>query len=417
MKSELMNCEKNNNVTAKYTLIGGIFMISNKISNNLAKSSMIRAMFEEGEKLRKIHGADNVFDFSLGNPDPEPPAEVKAALRELAGSNEPRMHSYMNNAGYTDVRETIAQKINRETGLQLTFNNVVMTVGAGGALNVVLKTLLNPDEEVIVFAPFFVEYTSYIDNHGGKTKVINTDLKTFLPDPEVLKANLSPNTKAIIINTPNNPTGVVYGEDTLKGLAKVLEEKSKEYGHTIYIISDEPYRKLAYDVNIPNILTIYKNAILIDCFSKSLSLPGERMGYIATNPDAEDIATLMGGLIYCNRVLGYVNAPALFQKVVAKAIDSSVDLNIYKERRDLLYNNLIKFGYECVKPDGAFYLFPKALIPDDVEFKNRALKYNLLIVPGSGFGCPGYFRLAYCCSLKTIQNSLPAFEALAKEFK
>ncbi len=392
-------------------------MISNKISNRLANSSMIRAMFEEGAKLRKLYGADKVYDFSLGNPDPEPPEEVKVALRELAGSQEPGMHLYMNNAGYPEVRETIAAKINKETGLQLSFNNVVMTVGAGGALNVVLKTLLDPEEEVIIFAPYFVEYSSYIDNHGGKTVVVNTDSKTFLPDPELLRTKITPNTKAVLINTPNNPTGVVYGEAILKAMAKVLEDKSKEYGHTIYIISDEPYRKLAYGVEVPNILTIYRNAIMIDCFSKSLSLPGERMGYIATNPEADDIDTLMNGLIYCNRVLGYVNAPALFQKIIAKAIDSSVDINIYKERRDLLYNGLTSFGYECVKPDGAFYLFPKALIADDVEFKNRALKYNLLIVPGSGFGGPGHFRLAYCVSLETIKNSLPAFEALAKEFK
>ncbi len=392
-------------------------MISEKINNNIKNSSMIRAMFEEGAKLRKLYGDDKVYDFSLGNPDPEPPDEVKAALLELANSDELKKHAYMNNAGYPEVREAIAQKINKEAGLKLTSENIIMTVGAGGALNVVLKTLLNPDEEIIVFAPYFVEYNSYIDNHGGKIKIIDTDHKTFLPDAEILRKNITPNTKAVLINTPNNPTGVVYGIETLKSIAKVLEEKSTEFGHTIYIISDEPYRKLAYDVEVPNILTIYRNAIMIDCFSKSLSLPGERMGYIATSPEADDIDTLMSGLIYCNRVLGYVNAPALFQKVVAKAIDSSVDLNIYKERRDLLYNSLIKFGYECVKPDGAFYLFPKALIEDDVEFKNRALKYNLLIVPGSGFGCPGYFRLAYCCSLETIKNSLPAFEALAKEFK
>jgi aspartate aminotransferase len=392
-------------------------MISKKISNNLANSSMIRAMFEEGEKLRNIYGADKVYDFSLGNPDPEPPAEVKAALRELADSNELKLHSYMNNAGYPEVREIIAQKINSETGLRLNFNNVIMTVGAGGALNVVLKTLLNPGEEVIVFAPYFVEYNSYVDNHGGKTVVINTDFSSFMPDPELLKSKITPNTKAIIINTPNNPTGVVYGRDILERIAKVLKEKSEEYGNTIYLISDEPYRKLAYDVEVPNILTIYRNAVMIDCFSKSLSLPGERMGYIAVNPEADDVNTLINGLVYCNRVLGYVNAPALFQKVIAKSIDSSVDINIYKERRDLLYNSLISFGYECVKPAGAFYLFPKAFVPDDVEFKNRALKYNLLIVPGSGFGCPGYFRLAYCTSLETIKNSLPAFEALAKEFK
>lgn len=392
-------------------------MISDKINNNIKCSSMIRAMFEEGEKLKKIYGDDKVYDFSLGNPDPEPPAEVKAALRELANSDQPRMHLYMNNAGYPEVRETIAQKINNETGLSLTCANIVMTGGAGGALNVVLKTLLNPGEEVIVFAPYFVEYNSYIDNHGGKIKVINSDANTFLPDSELLSKNITANTKAVLINTPNNPTGVVYSKEILTSIAKVLEAKSAEFGHTIYIISDEPYRKLAYDVEIPNILTIYRNAILIDCFSKSLSLPGERMGYIATNPEGEDIDTLMGGLVYCNRILGFVNAPALFQKVVAKAIDATVDINIYKERRDLLYNSLISFGYECVKPDGAFYLFPKSLIADDVEFKNRALKYNLLIVPGSGFGGPGHFRLAYCCSLETIKNSLPAFEALAKEFK
>ena len=392
-------------------------MISNKISSRLANSSMIRAMFEEGARLKKIYGADKVYDFSLGNPDPEPPVEVKAALRELANSNELGMHLYMNNAGYGDVRETLANKINSETGLSLTLNNVVMTVGAGGALNVVLKTLLDPGEEIIIFAPYFVEYSSYIDNHGGKTVIVNTDPKTFLPDPELLRSKITPNTKAVLINTPNNPTGVVYGADILKAIAKVLEEKGQEYGHTIYIISDEPYRKLAYDVEVPNILTIYRNAIMIDCFSKSLSLPGERMGYIATNPEADDIDLLMNGLIYCNRVLGYVNAPALFQKVIAKSIDASVDINIYKERRDLLYDSLISFGYECVKPDGAFYLFPKALISDDVEFKNRALKYNLLVVPGSGFGGPGYFRIAYCVSLDTIKNSLPAFEALAKEFK
>ncbi len=392
-------------------------MISNKINNRLANSSMIRAMFEEGTRLKKVYGEDKVFDFSLGNPDPEPPAEVKAALRQLVKSEELGMHLYMDNAGYPEVRETIATKINKETGLKLTFNNVVMTVGAGGALNVVLKTLLDQDEEVIIFAPYFVEYTSYIDNHGGKTVIVNTDPDTFLPDPELLRSKITPNTKAVLINTPNNPTGVVYGADILKAIAKVLEEKGKEYGHTIYIISDEPYRKLAYDVEVPNILTIYRNAIMIDCFSKSLSLPGERMGYIATNPEADDIGTLMGGLIYCNRVLGYVNAPALFQKVIAKSIDASVDINIYKERRDLIYNGLTSFGYECVKPDGAFYLFPKSLIADDLEFKNRALKYNLLIVPGSGFGAPGHFRLAYCVSLETIKNSLPAFEALAKEFR
>lgn len=379
---------------------------------------MIRAMFEEGEKLRKIYGADKVFDFSLGNPDPEPPAKVKAVLKDLINSNEPKLHSYMNNAGYPETRDAIAHNLNNKTGLNLTSDNIVITVGAGGALNVILKTILNPGEEVIVFAPFFVEYLTYIDNYGGKPVIVKTDFNTFQPDPELLKASITPQTKAVLINTPNNPTGVVYSEDTLKAIIKVLEEKGAEYGTTIYIISDEPYRKLAYDgVKVPNILTLYRNALMVDSFSKSLSLPGERLGYIATNPKADDFAMLMNGLIYCNRVLGYVNAPSLFQKVIAKSIDATVDINIYKERRDLLYNSLIEFGYECIKPEGAFYLFPKALIPDDVEFKNRALKYNLLIVPGSGFAGPGHFRLAYCVSMETIKNSLPAFKALAEEFK
>ena len=393
-------------------------MISDKIRQSLSGSSMIRAMFEEGEKLRKQFGADKVYDFSLGNPDPEPPAKVKEALREIANSTEPKLHSYMNNAGYPEVREIVAKSMNKESGLSLTHEHVVMTVGAGGALNVILKTLLNPDDEVIVFAPYFVEYMAYIGNYSGKPVIVKTDFNTFQPDPELLRASITPKTKAILINTPNNPTGVVYSEDTLKAIVKVLEEKGQEYGTTIYIISDEPYRKLAYDgVKVPNILSLYRNALLVDSFSKSLSLPGERLGYIAVNPAADDISLLMNALIYCNRVLGYVNAPGLFQRVVGKSLDASVDISIYKERRDLLYNSLTKFGYECVKPDGAFYLFPKSLIADDVEFKNRALKYNLLIVPGSGFGAPGYFRLAYCTSLKTIENSLPAFEALAKEFK
>ncbi|MCX8131657.1 MAG: pyridoxal phosphate-dependent aminotransferase [Clostridia bacterium] len=391
-------------------------MISQKISTNVKNGSMIRAMFEEGEKLRKIYGADKVFDFSLGNPDPEPPQSVKDTMKRLLDIQ--GIHKYMPNAGYNDVREKLAEQITKETDVTLPFENIIMTCGAAGGLNVVLKTLLNPDEEVIVFAPYFVEYGFYIDNHGGKTVVCQTDESNFEPNPEKLSQSITPNTKAIIINTPNNPTGVVYSEKILKQLSQVLAEKEKEYGTTIYVLSDEPYTKLVYDgIKIPSVLKIFKNSIIVNSYSKSLALPGERIGYIAVNPAAEDIKELIGGLIFCNRTLGYVNAPALFQKVVGETVGESIDIAVYQERRDVLYNHLTSIGFECVKPEGAFYLFPKALIPDDIEFKNRALKHNILIVPGSNFGRPGYFRLAYCVSLDQIKNSLPAFEALAKEFK
>ncbi|NMM63682.1 pyridoxal phosphate-dependent aminotransferase [Clostridium sp. P21] len=392
-------------------------MFSEKIVDNLTKSSWIRAMFEEGEKLRKIYGADKVFDFSIGNPDPEPPEVTKDTLKRLVLEDKPKMHGYMPNAGYPDVREKVAIQISKETNVPLTMKNIVMTCGAGAALNVALKAILNPGEEVIVFAPFFVEYLSYIDNNGGKGVIVKSNKDTFEPDINALEASITPKTKAVIVNTPNNPTGVVYSESILKNMAEVLKKKEKEFNTTIFVISDEPYRKVVYDnIKLPSALKIFENSIMVDSFSKSLSLPGERIGYIAVSPYIKDVDLLIDAIVYCNRVLGFVNAPALFQKVIAESVDTSVDINIYKERRDLLYNSLIKMGYSCIKPQGAFYLFPKAFIEDDIEFKNRALKYNLLLVPGSGFYCPGYFRISYCVSLKTIENSLPAFEALAKEF-
>lgn len=393
-------------------------MISQKIAESLKNGSWIRAMFEEGEKLRKQFGADKVFDFSLGNPDPEPPEAVRQTLKKFILDETPDLHKYMSNAGFTDVREKIANQLTKETGVQLSFENIIMTCGAAGGLNVVLKTILNPGEEVIVFSPFFVEYLTYIGNQGGKGVIVQTDRATFEPDPEAFKDSITANTKAIIINSPNNPTGVVYSEETLKKLAEVLEAKEKEFGSTIYVISDEPYNKLVYDgIRVPSILKIFRNSLIVNSYSKSLALPGERIGYIAANSSISDLESLMNGMIYCNRALGYVNAPSLFQKVVAESLDAAVDAEIYRERRDILYNHLIKLGFECVKPGGAFYLFPKALMDDDVEFVKRAVKYNLLFVPGKGFGCPGYFRIAYCVSKKTIEASLPAFEALANEFK
>ena len=389
-------------------------MLSQKIVTNMSRGSMIRAMFEEGAKLKQLYGADKVFDFSLGNPDVEPPEAVQEAFRKYI--SEPNIHKYMNNAGFTDVREAIAAKLQKETGVPLTSGNVVMTCGAAGGLNVVLKTILNPGEEVIVFAPYFVEYNSYVDNNQGSTVVVPPNTDTFQPDAEIFRKYITPKTKAIIINSPNNPTGVIYGRETLTSLAKVLEEKEKEFGTTIFVLSDEPYSKLVFDgAEVPSVLENFKNAIVVNSYSKSLALPGERIGYIAASSRIGEVELLVGGLVYCNRVLGFVNAPSLLQKVVAASLDAAVDTDIYKKRRDTLYDHLIKLGFTCVKPQGAFYLFPKSPIPDEAEFKNIALKYNILLVPGSGFGCPGYFRLAYCVSQQTIENSLPAWEALARE--
>ncbi len=392
-------------------------MLSKKISKNLESSSWIRAMFEEGEKLRKIYGNDKVFDFSLGNPDPEPPEATREALKKIVSDEIPGLHKYMSNAGFLDVREKIAAHINAKSGLDLTAGNIIMTVGAAGGLNVILKAILDKDEEVIVLSPYFVEYGSYVDNHGGKLVISPCNTSNFEPDLADLENRITSKTKAIIINSPNNPTGVVYSEEILKSMAKLLEKKEKEYSSNILVISDEPYVKLVYDgVKVPDILKIFKNSVVVTSYSKSLALPGERIGYIAVNPAIDDASSLINGMIYANRILGFVNAPGLFQKLVAQSLDHAIDVNVYQERRDKLYGTITRLGFECVKPQGAFYLFMKAPIKDDIAFVNHAVKYNLLLVPGTGFGCPGYVRLAYCVSLDTIENSIPAFEALAKDF-
>jgi aspartate aminotransferase len=390
-------------------------MFSEKVIKNLNKSSFIRAMFEEGEKLRKLHGTDNVFDFSLGNPETEPPVEVKNTLKQLVSSKTQGMHRYMSNAGYWETREKIASSLTKETGLLFTGKNIVMTCGAAAGLNVVFKTLLNPGDEVIVFSPYFVEYLFYIDNHGGIPVIAPTDKNTFMPDVSLLEKYITPRTRAVLINSPNNPTGVIYDKNSLKEISDTLLLKGKKYGTTIFIISDDPYTKIVYDnAIVPDVLSIYQNSISVTSFSKSLALPGERIGYIAVNPAVENVDIFTDGLIFCNRTLGFVNAPALFQKTVENCLDTKVDINDYKKKRDLLYNHLISLGYSCIKPQGAFYLFPKSLIADDVEFAKTALKYNILLVPGQGFGWPGHFRLAYCINIKTIEKSLPAFEKLTK---
>lgn len=393
-------------------------MFSEKVVDSLGKSSWIRLMFEKGAELVKKHGADNVYDYSLGNPYGEPPVEVLDSLKKYISGDEQGLHKYMNNAGYPEVREKIAKSLERESGVSLSSANVIMTVGAAGGLNVVLKSLLNPGEEVIVFAPYFVEYNFYADNHGGKTVVVPPNTSTFEPNLEAFEKSITPKTKAMVINNPNNPSGAVYSEETLRDMNDILIKKEKEYGSTIFIISDEPYNKIVYDnAKLPNIFSIFKNAIIVNSFSKSLSLAGERIGYIAASSRIENIDILVNALTFCNRTLGFVNAPGLFQKVVADALEAKVDISGYEQRRNFLYENLTRLGFECIKPQGAFYLFPKALMDDDVEFVNRALKYNLLLVPGSGFGCPGYFRMSYCVDFDMIERSIPAFEKLAEEFK
>ncbi|QZY55919.1 pyridoxal phosphate-dependent aminotransferase [Crassaminicella profunda] len=391
-------------------------MFSEKIVNNLKKSSWIRAMFEEGAKLVEKYGVENVYDYSLGNPYAEPPKEVIESMKTHVLSDEAGLHRYMNNAGYPEVREKIAKAIQKESGVELSKDHVVMTVGAAGGLNVVFKAILNPEDEVIVFAPYFVEYNFYVDNHGGKTVVVPPDTSTFEPDLKKFEESITKKTKAIIINTPNNPTGVIYSEETLKNIKRIIEMKEKEYNTTLFVLSDQPYKKIIYDDARPSsMLSIFTNAIIVDSFSKSLGLAGQRIGYIAVSSKIKEVDILINALSFCNRTLGFVNAPGLFQKVVADALEAEVNVEEYKKRRDFLYENLTKLGFECVKPQGAFYLFPKAPIADDVEFVKRAIKYNLLLVPGSGFGCPGYFRISYCVKFDMIERSIPAFEKLMKE--
>jgi aspartate aminotransferase len=381
-------------------------------------SSVIRAMFEEGKRLAGIYGAENVYDFSLGNPSVEPPAEIKEALFQVIQEESPNLvHGYMNNSGYEDVREKIAESINHKFGTEFHMDNIVMTVGAAGGLNVIFKTLLNPGDEVVVFAPFFGEYRNYVSNYDGNLVVVTPDTTSFQPNLSEFEQKLTKKTKAVIVNTPNNPTGVVYSEETIKKLAEILNRKQKEYGSSIYLISDEPYRELAYDgVEVPYITKYYANTIVGYSFSKSLSLPGERIGYLVIPKEVDDFEDVIAAANVANRILGYVNAPSLMQRTVAKCLEAKVELEIYNRNRELLYNSLVSYGYQCVKPQGAFYLFIKALGEDDKAFSDAAKKHNLLIVPGSSFGCPGYCRIAYCVDYDMIKRSLSSFKQLAGEY-
>lgn len=393
-------------------------MIADSMVSLVKNSSVIRAMFEEGNRLAKLYGAENVYDFSLGNPNVPAPAEVNEAVKDIVDNEESTfIHGYMSNAGYEDVRQTIAESLNRRFGTHFNHTNIVMTVGAAGGLNTIFKTLLNPGEEVMTFAPFFGEYRNYVSNFGGKLVVVSPNTVDFQPKLDEFEAKITPKTRAVIVNNPNNPTGVVYSEETIKKLAAIMEAKQKEYGTEIFLISDEPYRELAYDgVEVPYLTKYYDNTIVGYSFSKSLSLPGERIGYLVIPDEVADSADLLSAANVATRILGFVNAPTLQQKVVEKCLDAKTDLSFYNRNREDLYNGLKECGFECIKPQGAFYLFVKSPVADEKEFCNAGKKYNILMVPGSSFACPGYVRLAYCVSHETIVNSLPKFKELAKEY-
>jgi aspartate aminotransferase len=384
--------------------------------DSIEKSSWIRKMFEEGARLKEEFGSDNVYDFSLGNPDLEPPEEFFKAIKGCTENRKAGAHGYMPNSGFPEVRDIIAGKVSKEHNIDIDGNSMVMTCGAAGGMNVILKTILEPGEEVIVIKPYFAEYGFYISNHQGVTKTVDSNEDFSLNIGKIEKA-ITDKTRAIIINSPNNPTGKIYSIEDLKSLASLLEGRSPG-GRPVFLLSDEPYREIVYDGKIvPPLLSLYNNSLVINSYSKSLSLPGERIGYIAVNPGIQDYSLIMAGLNLCNRILGFVNAPALMQRVVAELCDITVNLDLYKSRRDMLSEGLKNAGYDFIEPEGAFYIFCKSPVPDDVEFVRHLQKYNILAVPGSGFGGPGYLRIAYCVSENVIKKALPEFEKALKSFQ
>lgn len=399
-------------------------MVSKRIQKALLGNSAIRAMFVEGKAMAEKYGAENVYDFSLGNPATPAPAALNNSIRDLldeadkkGASGSLELHGYMENAGYKDVREAIAENLNKRFGTAFDGHNIVMTVGAAGGLNIIFKTILDPGDEVIVFAPFFGEYRQYAANFDADIVTVNPDLRTFQPDLADFAAKITEKTKALIVNTPNNPTGVIYKPETMQAIAAILEKKQEEYGHDIYLISDEPYRELVYDGNKEDFLTkYYKNTIVGYSFSKSLSLPGERIGYVVVPKEASDAEDLIRGIEISNRTLGFVNAPSLIQKAVARCLDEKTDVSFYDENRKMLYDGLTNLGFTCIKPEGAFYLWVKSPAANEEEVVEEGKKLHLLMVKGSAFGCGGFVRLAYCVSHETIKNSLPAFAKLAEVY-
>ena len=393
-------------------------MISEKMKGLVNNNSVIRQMFEEGKIMAEKYGKENVYDFSLGNPNVPAPEKVKETVAKLLESEDPVIiHGYMNNAGYPEVREKIAASINSRFGTSFDESNIMMTVGAAAGLNCALKAILNPGDEVLTFAPYFVEYKNYVANYDAELHAIEPDTSTFMPDVEALERSITSRTRALIINTPNNPTGVIYSEETIKKIAEVLEKKQKELGTEIFLISDEPYRELVYNGDeVPYVTKYYDHTIVCYSFSKTLSLPGERIGYLVVPTEADPSGELFTAITIANRVIGCVNAPSLFQKVVAECLDEKADIDFYKTNRDILYKGLTEAGFTCIEPQGAFYLFMKSPVSDEKEFVAEAKKEHILIVPGSSFAGPGYVRISYCVARDTIVNSLPGFKRLAEHY-
>jgi len=383
--------------------------VSKKVVQFMEQGSWIRKMFEEGISLKQKYGADNVSDLSLGNPIMEPPSEFFDELLNIAKTRSKGMHRYMPNSGYTDTRSAIASQLYKETGIEFTSEEIIMTCGAGGALNIIFKTLLDPGDEVVIFSPYFVEYHFYADNHGGVCKISATD-ENFTPDLESFSKLINAKTKIILINSPNNPTGAVYSKETLSNLAKIINEKERLYERDMYLVSDEPYRKLLFDgLDYPQVFPHHVRSIVATSHSKDLAIPGERIGFVAVNPLNERKSELMDGLTFSTRILGFVNAPALMQHIVGKLQSVTVDIKDYQRKRNFLYEELTLLGYDVVKPQGAFYMFPRSPIEDDVEFVAELQRYNVLVVPGRGFGAPGFFRISFCVDDSTLQRSIDGF--------
>lgn len=394
-------------------------MIAKKMLKYVEGSSVTRAMFEEGKRLAKRYGAENVFDFSLGNPSVEPPKAVAGQMKKILEEVHPnKIHGYMNNAGHEEVRAAIAASLNQKFGTSFGEKNIIMTVGAAGGLNVILKTILDADDEVIAFAPYFSEYNNYVANFDGKMVVVSPEIPDFQPNLKEFADKITERTKAVIVNTPNNPTGVVYSEGTIQKMAQILEEKQKEFQSVIYLIADEPYRELAYDgIKVPYLTKYYDNTIVGYSYSKSLSLPGERIGYLVIPTEVDDFDNVVDAATIATRILGFVNAPSLQQLAVARCLEETTDISVYDTNRKLLYDKLVELGFECAKPEGAFYMWVKALEEDDSAFVAKAKEFNLLMVPGSAFMCPGYVRIAYCVDTEMLKRSFAAFEKLAGSYR
>ena len=377
-------------------------------------SSWIRKMFEEGIILREKYGAENVFDLSLGNPNAEPPDKLKSVMNSIISNPDKGLHRYMPNAGFPDTRKSISNTLNSETNLPFTEEEIIMTCGAAGAINVFLKSILDQDDEVIILSPYFAEYLFYIKNHNG-IPIISKSNSEFLPNIEDLSKKINKKTKAILINSPNNPSGIIYNSETIKQLGSLLETFEKKYKKPIYLVSDEPYRKVVYKEKCPYIFNFYKNSVVVTSFSKDLGLAGERIGYIAFNPKISNKSDLIDAAIFSTRTLGFVNAPAISQRIVKELQDSVVDIKFYKSKRDFLYKELIRIGYECILPQGAFYMFPKSPIKNDEKFVQILQSKRILVVPGVGFGTPGHFRISYCVDDSTLEGSITGFEEAFNE--